>query len=156
MSDMIFSLSRLNVVDQLCYDPLKVVALCEKVIMALAMIMTTFYLLKLSGLANEFLLGAALSGTVGFLAFLLKKMYYDYAFSQLDLPIDIEFSAIEKSLFDRGFIKDENGDYLNKKTKFSILHKCKSEKIYIQTDNKNLTFRGPYEDLEVILNLIYK
>ncbi|MEG1346348.1 MAG: hypothetical protein RSC78_06415, partial [Acidaminococcaceae bacterium] len=105
----------------------------------------------MTGLANGFLLEAACGGTLGFLAVTSKKMYYDNAFSQLVLPVEVGLNLIEQALSSKGFVKDQYEVYSKSKYKFSILHQCKSEKITVEASMEQLTIRGAYEDLEIIL-----
>ncbi|MNO40759.1 hypothetical protein D3C76_309170 [compost metagenome] len=150
---MTTTLSRLKLLAQLKYDPMKALALCEKLIVAFLTILVFFYLLGIFGLVRDLLFGAAGSGTLGFLAVAMKKMYYDNAFSKLELPAEIELSSIESGLLKMGFCKNKSGGFSRKENKFSMLHQCKSEIIHIEPGKDTMRISGPYEGLQNIYKI---
>ncbi|PYB80135.1 hypothetical protein DMX11_04295 [Pseudomonas sp. LB-090624] len=151
---MTTTLTRVKLLAQIKYDPMKALALGEKLIVAFLATLLIFYLLAIFGLTREILVGAAGSGTLGFLAVTWKKMYYDNAFSKLDLPAEIELTSVQNGLVKMGFCKNGSGGFSKNKNKFSIFHKCKSEIINIEYGKDTIRLCGPYEDLQNIYKMV--
>lgn len=150
---MPITLNRVKLLDQIKYDPMKALALFEKVIVAFLTILVAFYLLRVFGLVRELLIGPIGSGTLGFLAVMGKKMYYDNAFSNLELSGEL-LDSIESSLFQMGYRKNGSGVFMRDTRKFSIFHQCKSENIHIEPGRGKISVSGPHEDLQNLYNIV--
>ncbi|OUM37770.1 hypothetical protein B8W72_03550 [Pseudomonas putida] len=151
---MQYSLNRLKIKDQISHDLIKIMALGERTLLNIALTISVFFGLQKSGLAADFLVGAVCSGTLTFLAYTLKTMYYDNALSQLELPPHTDTTTIDSALYGMGYIETIKGEYSKSKAMFSILHRCKSEKIFVQRQSKALKIKGPYRELEMLIRHI--
>ncbi len=145
------TLKRAKLSEQISADPLKILALGENILANIALTTLVFLALQKTGLTSHFLTGAALCGILAFLIITTKNMYHDNALSQLELAAGTDPIVINSALENIGYTRNDSGEFVKKKKMFSLLHRCKSEKILIEIHDTRLKLKGPHAELEKVL-----
>ncbi|MCO1621719.1 hypothetical protein [Pseudomonas putida] len=148
------TLKRVKLSDQLLQDPLKALALLERILLNAALTLFVFFVLTTFEITPDFLTVAAYSGILTFSIITLKTMYYDQALSQINLKNQISNTAIDNTLRNAGYTQNEKGEYLTPKKMFSLFYRCDSEKIIMTVQDSTLTLKGPYTKVASLLTML--
>lgn len=148
------SIKKLPIIVQISKDPLKVLALFEKIIVTCATISVIFFLMRKIEFTSSPLIGGVIAGTIGASIVFAKKMYYDQALSELIISSKTNPADIENHLHSIGYIKTESGNYTPTKSRLSIVFNCRSELIIIKKQNEFTTLTGPYDKIKSLFNVL--
>lgn len=140
-------LERLSFHKQLSQDPLKIFALAEKTIMASALTALVFFIMDISLLCHGFSRWGVVSGTIGYLAIAVKKMYRDEAYSELRLNANLESSILRDLMRSIDYSEKQEGIYFPKDKVFSFFFSCRSEIITFTQKNDIAVITGPHDRL---------
>lgn len=131
---------------QIKSDPLKIFAVVEKTALTFALIVIMFLIMEKTGLTDKFLIGSIVSGTLGTLVIILKKMYYDDAVSELHLSSPLAIEVLNSALNSIGYTEVKPGLYSPSKKMFSFFYRCNSEMIK-QASGDSCILIGPLSAL---------
>lgn len=120
------------------------------------LIVLVFVFMEKIGLTDTFLIGGVVSGTIGFLAITVKKIYHNEAFSELRIYADIKKDMLRSAMLAIDYSEKKDGVYFPKKGIFSIFHCCKPEVITHIVQNGIHTFTGPHNRLLKLSNIILR
>lgn len=150
------TLKKFKIRDQLSANFLKLLLLAEKTALAFMLIVLVFVFMEKIGLTDTFLIGGVVSGTIGFLAITVKKIYHNEAFSELRIYADIKKDMLRSAMLAIDYSEKKDGVYFPKKGIFSIFHCCKPEVITHIVQNGIHTFTGPHNRLLKLSNIILR
>ncbi|KGU85435.1 hypothetical protein E3Z27_21370 [Pseudomonas mediterranea] len=145
-------LRRLRLKDQLSNDLLKIFALIERTIVASILILLVFIFMSRMSLMNGPLGWEVLSGLIGYLAIVIKKMYYDEALSELRMDVEVERDVLRCAMLSIGYSEKKVNVYWSKKI-FSFFFYCKSEAITYTPQSGLVIFIGPYDKLLTLASI---
>ncbi|MFS0828794.1 hypothetical protein [Pseudomonas phoenicis] len=151
---MQYTLKRIKLSDQLLQDPLKALALFERILLNAALTLLVFFILKETEITSGFLTAAAFGGMFTFSVITLKAMYYDQALSEINLKSQNSKMAVDSALRNFGYMQNEKGEYFVPKKMFSLFFRCRSEKITMTAQGLNLKLKGPYTKVANLLTML--
>lgn len=151
---MSYSLKRFKLSEQLLRDPLKVLALFERILLNVALTLVVFLILKKLDVTPEILNTALISGVLTFSLITFKGMYYNQALSKIYLNNGAPNTAIDNFLRTAGYAQNEEGEYVTPKKMFSLFYRCDSEKVIVTTQGSCLILKGPYAQIKDLLIML--